>query len=380
MNRPHQLALYTDSAVVENSDYLSEQIITYLGNKRALLGQINIAVEQVKRRLGKDYLRCFDVFSGSGIVSRLLKSHASLLVSNDLEDYASVIGRCYLANKSEVDICLLQNVVNDINSLVSSKPNRRGFIEEMYSPHDEGCITKDDRVFYTKNNARRLDNYRALIEDAPRDLHDFLISPLLSAASVHANTAGMFKGFYKNRNTKIGQFGGSGSDALVRIMGDITLEVPVFSNYECEYKVLQEDANVAARQVHQLDLAYLDPPYNQHPYGSNYFMLNLLTCYERPTEVSRISGIPKNWQRSRYNVRSKSLYLMTDLVEHIDAPFLLISFNNEGFITPDEIHTMLESIGSVETVEMKYNAFRGSRSFKNRSIHVTEYLFLVEKR
>ena len=84
----------------EDGDYLSRQIITYIGNKRALLGQIGQVVEGVKRRMGKERLRVFDVFSGSGIVSRYLKAHASTLISNDIEDYAAVVGRCYLRNRS----------------------------------------------------------------------------------------------------------------------------------------------------------------------------------------------------------------------------------------------------------------------------------------
>ncbi len=374
------MSLWSEMSFAENPDYLSRQLITYIGNKRSLIGQIGNAVERVKRRLGKERLRCLDLFSGSGVVARLLKGHASLIVSNDFEDYAAVIGRCYLTNRSEVDIDALRDIVDDLNERVLSEPLERGFIEELYAPRDESRITKEDRVFYTKNNARRLDNYRRLIEQAPRRFRQYLLAPLLSEASIHANTAGVFKGFYKNRRTKIGQFGGSGSDALSRIMGSIELKVPVFSNFESEYEVLQEDANAAARHVKDLDLAYIDPPYNQHPYGSNYFMLNLLVRYERPSEISRVSGIPTDWRRSGYNVKAKSLELMADLVHHIDARFLLVSFNNEGFISPSEMFALLDEVGSVEVVEMRYNAFRGSRSFEGRPIHVTERLFLVEKK
>ena len=91
-----QMGMRADGGGGEDPEYLSRQLITYIGNKRALLGQIGGAVEQVKRRLGRDRLRVFDAFSGSGVVSRYLKAHASLLISNDLENYAAVIGRCYL--------------------------------------------------------------------------------------------------------------------------------------------------------------------------------------------------------------------------------------------------------------------------------------------
>jgi adenine-specific DNA-methyltransferase len=380
VNKARQMPLWADEPIGEDPDYLSRQLITYIGNKRALLGQIGAAIERVKHRLGKKRLRAFDAFSGSGVVSRFLKAHASHLISNDIEDYAAVTGRCYLRNRSTLDLAAISRVVAELNSRVASEPLFPGFIEEMYSPRDQAHITKEDRVFYTRNNARRLDNYRRLIDSMPCDMRDMLIGPLLSEASIHANTAGVFKGFYKNRHTQLGQFGGSGSDALVRIMGEIKLEPPVLSNFECDYEVLQDDANAAAGRVKALDLAYIDPPYNQHPYGSNYFMLNLLVRYRRPTHVSRVSGIPTDWRRSGYNVRTKSLPLLKQLLCTIDAPFLLVSFNNEGFIPPDEMRAMLSGIGSVDILETQYNAFRGSRNFNNRPVHVTEQLFLLERR
>ena len=364
----------------EDPEYLSRQLITYIGNKRALLGQIGGAVDVVKGRLGRDRLRVFDAFSGSGVVSRYFKRHAEQLISNDLQGYAAVIGRCYLRNRNTVDFGELSRVVDDLNARVDTEPLPRGFIEDLYSPGDEARITSEDRVFYTRRNARRLDNYRRLIDTVPPDMRDMLLGPLLSRASVHANTAGVFKGFYKDRETGVGRFGGIGGDALVRSMGEIRLDVPVLSRFECEYEVLQEDANAAAKRLKGLDLVYVDPPYNQHPYGSNYFMLDLLVRYERPERISRVSGIPADWQRSAYNVKARSLPLMRELLETVDAPFLLVSFNNEGFISTDEMRGLLDGMGSVDVLETRYNAFRGSRNFDNRPIHVTEQLFLVERR
>lgn len=376
----YQLELQGNLPVSEDPRYLSRQLITYIGNKRAILGQIGTVVNKVKRRLGKSRLRTFDAFSGSGVVSRYLKAHSSFIVSNDFEDYAALIGRCYLSNRGDVDFSALSDAVNELNERVVMNEFSKGFIEELYAPANESNISKTDRVFYTIENARRLDNYRRMINDYPMGLHDLLLGPLLNQTSVHSNTAGVFKGFYKNRTTGIGQYGGTGLDALSRIKGTITLETPVLSNFECEYLVLQEDANSIAKRMSGFDLAYIDPPYNQHPYGSNYFMLNLIVNYERPDKISRVSGIPFDWRRSGYNVRAKSLPLLKELLYNIDAPFLLISFNNEGFIGPEQMKAMLQRIGTVETIEIHYNAFRGSRNFKNRSIHVTEQLFLVERK
>lgn len=375
-----QMAIWADDPMAENPDYLSRQLITYIGNKRALLGPIGASVERVKRRLGKSKLAIFDAFSGSGVVSRFFKAHSSLLIANDMEDYAAVVGRCYLRNRSDVDLPAIARIIADFNAKVAGEQFPRGFIEDLYAPRDEALINREDRVFYTKSNARRLDNYRRLIDSAPTEMRDLLLGPLLSEASIHANTAGVFKGFYKDRETGIGQFGGSGSDALLRILGEIKLDAPILSNFECDYQVYQEETNALARRLKGLDLVYIDPPYNQHPYGSNYFMLNLLVRYERPQNVSVVSGIPVDWRRSGYNVRTQALPLLSQLLQELDSSFLLISFNNEGFISPQEMLALLHTLGSVEVFETKYNAFRGCRNFSNRSIHVTEQLFLVERR
>ncbi len=375
-----QKALWDNHPAMENPDFLSSQLLTYIGNKRSLLDNISQAIDRVKHRLGRDLLRVFDVFAGAGVVSRFLKAHASLLVSNDFEDYAAVVGRCYLRNRSTVDFRRLGEIVDDLNARVASETFPTGFIEELYAPEDENHITEEDRVFYTRDNARRLDNYRRMLDSVPADERGMILGPLLSEASVHANTAGVFKGFYKDARTGIGKFGGSNGDALLRIRGPIQLAPPILSRFECDVEVMQDDANAAARKVSNLDLAYIDPPYNQHPYGSNYFMLNLLVHYKRPSEISKISGIPIDWRRSGYNVKSQSLNLMRDLLHALDSRFLLISFNDEGFIKPDAMTALLKQIGSVQVLEIEYNTFRGSRNLRSRDIHVTEHLFLVERK
>jgi adenine-specific DNA-methyltransferase len=363
----------------EDPHYLSKQLVTYIGNKRALLGNIGLALARIERRLGGRKLRALDAFAGSGVVSRFLKAHCEYLASNDIEGYAEVLARCHLANRSAVDLRELSARVAELNANVETAPLSRGFIEALYAPADEANITTRDRVFYTRANARRLDNYRRMLDALPEAQRIMLLGPLLARASVHANTAGVFKGFYKNRRTQAGQFGGSGSDALGRILGAIVLDVPVLSRFECDIDVFKQDANALAPHMKDLDVAYLDPPYNQHPYGSNYFMLNLIANYRRPVEISRVAGIPTDWKRSKYNVRSESLPRLGDLCASLDSRFLLISFNDEGFIAPGDMRAMLGRLGTVDVVETQYNAFRGSRNFDKRSIHVTEQLFLVEK-
>jgi adenine-specific DNA-methyltransferase len=256
---------------------------------------------------------------------------------------------------------------------------RPGFIAEMYAPRDERDIQPGERCFFTPRNAAYIDTARQAMEHLPAETRHYFLAPLLIEVSVKSNTWGVFKGFYKNSRTGVGQFGGNGRDALSRITADIGLPFPVFSRHSCPVEIYREDANALAGGLPRVDLAYLDPPYNQHPYGSNYFMLNLVNDYSRPREVSAVSGIPTDWNRSAYNSPNTAFKALSDLCRDIDARFLLVSFNSEGFIAKDRMLDMLAGLGRTETMEKTYSAFRGSRNLRGRGLHVKEYLFLVDK-
>jgi len=339
----------------------------------------------VQKHLNKDKLDIFDVFTGSGVVARHCKQFSDSLFVNDLEKYAAITGECYLSNKSEIDFTVLQDLYNNLLNEINNKPLREGIISELYSPKNDDNIQKDERVFYTRRNAMYIDTMRELIETVPAQYKKYFLAPLLAESSVHANTSGVFKGFHKNKETGLGQFGGSNNEALFRIKGEIELPFPIFSNFNCDYKVYNGDSNIIVKEVSEVDLAYLDPPYNQHPYGSNYFMLNLILENKFPENISKVSGIPDDWNRSAYNKKQFAYSSLSELITNIKAKFVLISFNSEGFISLDEMRNMLEKIGKVKVLETSYNTFRGCRNLSNlaeqglRNIHVTEYLYLLEK-
>ena len=362
----------------ENEEYLTTQIITYIGNKRSLLDFIGNAVLEVKNRLKKDKLDIVDLFSGSGIVSRYFKQYSNTLIANDLEDYSYTLNKCYLTNKSEIDLKELEKYYSNILDNISKNGIHGGMISTLYAPKDINNIKLGERCFFTPQNAKYIDTVRTLINEVPYEYRHFFIAPLLTEASVKNNTSGVFKGFYKNSKTGIGQFGGTKEDALSRIKKDIELPFPIFSNYECNIKIYKDDANKLIKDLELVDLIYMDPPYNQHPYGSNYFMLNVINDYEEPKEISEVSGIPKDWNRSNYNKSRQALKSFKELCQNAKARYLLISFNSEGFITKEQMINMLSEIGKVKVMEKTYNTYRGSRNLNNRPIHVKEYLYLVE--
>ncbi|MCL2374076.1 MAG: DNA adenine methylase [Treponema sp.] len=368
-----------DIPCAESKAFLSRQLITYIGNKRSLLPFIGNTLAAVKKRLGRQKLTIFDAFSGSGATARYFKAHAELLLVNDIEAYSQAINRCYLANAGELPINELKEIHGALLHRLNEEPLRKGFIADLYAPQNEEHINFGERVFYTPRNAMFIDTARQHIEAVDPALRHFFIAPLLSEASVHANTAGVFKGFYKDRHTGKGRFGGTGRNALARIKGDIELPFPLWSKFNCPVKIFCQDANALVSCLEETDLAYFDPPYNQHPYGSNYFMLNLILSYERPRAVSAVSGIPPDWNRSAYNKRQKAAQAFCELIEKTRAKYILVSFNSEGFISPGEMRIMLEKAGKVEVFETPYNTFRGSRNLRSRQVHVREYLFLLEK-
>lgn len=361
----------------ENKAYLSEQLISYLGNKRSLLNSIESVIIDIKNDLGAKRVKFADVFSGSGVVSRLAKAHSSVVLANDLERYSYIINSCYLSNSTPELLEILTKFHQQISQNFTPKES---FISQLYAPKDDNNIQKDERVFYSRSNALIIGGIREAIEQIPAEFRHFFIAPLLSKASVHSNTGGVFKGFYKDKNG-VGKFGGSGENALNRILGKIELEMPIFSNFKSEFEVYQSDAINFAQNAPSVDIAYFDPPYNQHPYGSNYFMLNLISDFKAPNidKISKISGIPNDWNRSNYNKKALAGAEFFNLLREFKAKYLVISFNSEGFITKDEFIANLEKIGKLFIKEIKYPAYRASRNLGSRELYVTEYIFIIKK-
>lgn len=361
--------------MTENDKFLTEQIITYIGNKRKLLNQIAMEVNKAMDSLGKDKGAICDLFSGSGIVARKLKQYSTILHTNDLELYSEIINQCYLTNKGDFDMA----TYDACRKLLDALEPVEGIITENYAPRDDENIKEGERVFYTHENAMKIDTWRIGIDALPEEYRKFFLAPLLYEASVHVNTSGVFKGFYKSKTENIGKFGGDGENALDRIKGRIDPQCPVFSNFDCESVVHRKDANILARELRDLDIVYLDPPYNQHPYGSNYFMLNTIVENRLGEDISKVAGIPKDWNKSAYNKKNEAMKAMEDLVSVLDAKYLIISYNNEGFISLEEMTEMLRKYGDLDYRGIDYVAFRGSRNLKDRDIHTTEYLFTLKK-
>jgi len=371
----------TSSTAFKQSDFVLQPMITYIGNKRKLVPWI---VEVIEETVGSHSLRIFDGFAGSGVVSRALMPFCSELHTNDMEYYSYVLLRCFLETPSLEQTVRIDKCFEEMDILCQNmdKNSVTGFISRLYSPKNTDNPAADERVFYTRENALIIDTLLKYISEVDTDLKNYLLGPLLIKASINVNTAGVFRGFYKKDG--VGHFGGTGENALERILAPIQPVKPIWSKSACKSFCYNSDINnlILTFENNTFDLIYLDPPYNEHPYGSNYFMLNLIARGQEPTEYSKVSGIPKLWNKSAFNGRGSAYDTMLDLLRNClkKAKYTLISYNNEGLITDDDWTIIFVELGcSVKKYEKEYDTYHGSRNLADRNKKVVEIMYLLSK-
>jgi adenine-specific DNA-methyltransferase len=335
-------------------------------------------VEGIRSKLGRR-LVAFDGFAGSGVVSRALIPLCSTLHSNDMEYYSYILLRCFLETPTDLQKERILGHFDKMDRLCE-EPTETGFITELYSPKNTDAVEADERCFYTRENAMIIDTLLKYISRVEEDIKCYLLGPLLIKASINVNTAGVFRGFYKKDG--IGHFGGTAENALERILAPIELVRPIWSSSSCICKCHNSDINnlITTFKDGELDVIYLDPPYNEHPYGSNYFMLNLIALNRAPTDYSKVSGIPKFWNKSAFNGRGTAYDTMLDLLRNClkKARYTLVSYNNEGLVTEEDWNTIfLELRCEVKMYQKEYDTYHGSRNLGDRNKKVVEILYML---
>jgi adenine-specific DNA-methyltransferase len=121
------------------------------------------------------------------------------------------------------------------------------------------------------------------------------------------------------------------------------------------------DAAEAARSL-EADVAYLDPPYNQHSYLRNYHIWESLVLWDRP-EVFGLARkrVDCRERPSAFNLKRQALAAFTDVVEHVRARLLVVSFNDEGFFDRQTLGSVLSRRGPVDVLEVESRRYVGAR-------------------
>jgi len=262
-----------DHSAYRTSEYVFHQLIPYIGNKRKLLGLINQAIAKTKVSLTGTFL---DLFAGSGVVSRMAKKQGFRVISNDWEPYAREISQCYIACNCAPAFAAFGGYNNAIAKLNAVTSCEDWITRHLCPADDEHYDIRKERLFYTHSNGMMIDAMRIQLQHWQADglLSELelscLLAPMLYQACYTSNTSGVFKGFHNG-------WGGQTKTALYRILSQFQLKPAVFYDNEQANSVTQMDAATLAQQLREddetVDIAYLDPPYNQHPYGSNYHVL-----------------------------------------------------------------------------------------------------------
>ena len=387
--------MITNDTEIKNK-YLKENLIAYIGNKRRLLPFIeNVFLEILDK--DKNIKTVLDLFAGSGSVSRLLKTLDLEVYSNDWEYYSYILNYAHIhVNIEETKNMFihtggLQNTIETINNINRIK-NKDRYISKYYSPkNDYNPDLKNERLFYTQYNGTKIDIIRHNIEELYKNNainqkeYFYLIASLIYEAATHTNTSGVFKAFHSG-------FGGRNKDALSRILTPISLkELPLYNGKKGYVSMLDANEFAIKNKDKKFDLVYLDPPYNQHQYGSNYHLLNTIALWDKPKINKNIyingkktdkGGIRKDWikTKSDYCYKKTAKNSLINLLDNINANHIVMSYSTDGIIEFDDLISILENKGDLKIATSEYVKYRGAkRSIVNKTKNI-EYLFIIDAR
>jgi len=352
--------------------YVHQPMYTYLGNKRKLLDGILDGVSDVKRILKKNSLKLMDGFTGSTVVARSFVEHAEVLYSNDIELYSHIAANCFLKRPTADQQVEIKRHIDLMNSMTEFTP---GIITEMYAPADTSNIQRGERCFFTRENALRIDTWRSYIDTIDPELKDWCLAPILVTMSIHCNGLGHFRAFIKDKDDT-GSF-----KAGKRVTEPLVLTVPVWHDSNATIINYNESINdlISRMNDDSIDLIYYDPPYNQHEYGSFYFLLNIVATNKKPTNINEVTGLPKVRTKSDYNSKVRVLRAFEDLLSESTrvSKYVLISYSDDGFVKEDDWKRILEKYKYRKYVKTyKRYTGRGTTTGEGKN-DVQEILFLI---
>ncbi len=298
-------------------------VIKYLGSKRTLVPVLgDLAVAAGART-------ALDLFTGTTRVAQELKRRGLVVTAADRATYSAVLSDCYIANDAaSVDVGVLDDEIARLDAL----PGTPGYFTETFCERS--------RFFQPKNGAR-VDAIRDAVErDHPEGspLRPLLLTSLMLAADRVDSTTGVQMAYLKQWAPRSHQ--------------DLRLRRPDL--LPGTGATVLGDAMTTVDTIAQVDLAYVDPPYNQHRYFANYHIWETLVRWDAPDHYGvackRIDA-RDDANRSVFNSRRTMQTALGDLLARVRAEVVLVSYNDESWVTAEEMRQMLLAAGH-ETVRM----------------------------
>ncbi len=350
----------------------------YIGNKTRLIPFLLEAVERVGGRPG---VAC-DPFAGTASVARALKKRGWRVHAGDLmaSSYALQVARVELDRTPRFPPNLIDVGGNGGASVSYSQlleqlerlPARGSFLTEHFTPAGTDGAAHG-RMYFTPENARRIDTVRDAIrqwrdaELIDRQREQLLVATLIEAADRVANTTGVYASFVKSWQPNAGR----------------TLELrplrPVSTTTGVGSTAFRGSALELARGVGALDLAYLDPPYNERQYPAYYHLPEILAQgWNPPPPLRGKTGlIPDEDRRSEWCRRATCEAALGGLLRGLDARHILLSYNDEGLLSLEQIESALREAGDPDTYrcfQQEYQRYRSDgdhagRRYTRNSVH-----------
>jgi adenine-specific DNA-methyltransferase len=316
--------------------------IGYIGSKYKLKDWI---FGEIQKRTDSTYTKFADLFAGSCIMTHEALERKYECFSNDLEPYSHII-----ANGLKCDFTSrVKSIVDEINN---SNGTLVGFITNTYSP-------KAGRLFFTEENAMRIDYIRNAIENMKptidENIYYFLLASLITSADAVKNTSVVYGAYLKKvKKTAIAPL----------------VFKPIHTrNSDVNLVTSCNDANKLSIVT---DVAYIDPPYNNRQYGANYFILNQIIDPQIAGEG--VTGI-SDYNKSSFCYKKEVENAFNMLLSNIKARMFVISYNSESLISKGDMIALLTKYGRCEVIEREYKRFKAQQ--ETESNKVMEFLFFV---
>ena len=286
-------------------------MIKYLGSKRTLV--------PVLQRLAQIAAAgsALDLFTGTTRVAQAFKADGIEVIANDIASYSKVLADCYIAtDASSLDLEQLTEVIADLNAT----PGIEGYFTETFCRRSR---------FFQPKNGRRIDAIRERLEKefAFSPLRPVLLTALMEAADRVDSTTGVQMAYLKSW--------------APRAYNDLQLRLPqLLVGKGC---ALQSDANALLDRpdAPQTDLAYLDPPYNQHRYFANYHIWETLVRWDAPQTygvAQKRIDTKDAATKSAFNRKREMPAALAEVIRNVKCKTLVLSYNNESWVSFEELY------------------------------------------